>query len=179
MNDNQLIKEIISVINANLPLWDLPNVIIKQSFQPTNQGAESLNTAYLHKLFDKRYGFTKKSDKWDEAGQKMIHTETQFYETTFQITALAIQNPRDTNSLTSSDIANVICSMLQSDFALKSFSDKGIGILRVMDVRNPSFVDDKERNEYSPSFDFVLTHERIKTWETPAINTTEFNINRV
>ena len=179
MNDNELIKEIIATINANLALWDLTGVIVKQSFQPTTQGAETNTTAYLHKLFDKRYGFVKKIDTWNSTTSKMIHTESQPYETTFQITVLSIQNPKNIQSLTAADIANAICSILQSDFALKSFQEKGIQILRVTDVRNPSFVDDKERNEYSPSFDFVLTHEKTKTWETPVFESTEFNINRV
>lgn len=179
MTDNELIKKIISVLNAGLPLWDIPSVSVKQSFQPTNQGANSNATAYLFKLFDKRIGFVKKTDVWDEQAQTMTHTEEQWYETTFQITCFSIQNPADTKSLTASDIANAICSILQSDFALKSLEENGIRVLRVTDIRNGSYVDDKDRNEYAPSFDFILTHLRVKSFSENWLTATEFNINRV
>lgn len=179
MNDNDLIKAIISIVKAGLIGLGYSDIIVKQSYQPTSQGAETGKTAYLFKLFDRRFGHVGRKDVWDQDTEKMIHTESQWYETTFQISTLVIQNPYNTNSLTSSDLANIICSILQSDFALNSFREQNIGVLRVTEVRNPYFVDDKDRNEASPSFDFILTHERVVTSENPVIVTEDFNFNRV
>lgn len=179
MKDNELIRLILETIKESLPAYGLESLAVKQSYQPTAQGANTGNTAYLFKLFDKRYGFVEKLDFWDTAKQAMIHRESQWYETTFQISCLAIQNPANLYSLTSADIANKLCSIVQSDFALKSLRDKGVSVLRVTEVRNPYFVDDRETFESHSNFDFILTHEMVMETQSPTIETTEFNIARV
>lgn len=181
MLDNQLIQVIISIINAGLTAAGTPysKVLIKQSNQPTQQGVPTKSTVFLTKVFDHRYGSLRRNDEWDLDTLKMIHTETQQYESSFQIEALAIQNPADINSLTASDIVNRVAAILQSDFALTTFQDNDIGIERIIDARNPYFQDDKQRNEAVPSFDFILTHKQVIITESPIIESIEYNFNRV
>lgn len=114
-----------------------------------------------------------------EGDPYMRHTERQWYETTFQISGLAIQDPADVDSLTASDIVNIGISVMQSDATRAALRAKNIGILRVEDVRNPYFVDDKGRFEASPSFDFTLTHEQVIISESPIVQSFEANFKRV
>ena len=181
MLDNQLIKEIIVIIKAGLTAAGAPYsaLLVKQSNQPTQQGVPTKSTVFLTKLFDHRHGSLRRDDVWDLDLEKMFHTETQIYETTFQIEALAIQNPADVNSLTASDIVNRVAAILQSDTALTSFWDKDIGIERIEEIRNPYFQDDKQRNEASPSFDFILTHKQVIITESPIVEDITYNFNRV
>lgn len=154
----------------------IPDVIVKQSFQPTQQGVNTKPTAYLHKIGDERYGFPEWSEVWDSNSETMIHGDSQQYQTTFQVSALAIQDPAVPSNFTASDILNRIAYILQSQTTVATFEAQGVGILRVRDIRNPYFTDDKQRNEASPSFDFVLTHKQIINSTSPIITKTELNI---
>lgn len=180
--DNPLIKEIIAVMRAGLDANGLSNVKVKQSNQPTNQGANTAPTLYLDKIpGDKRYGFLRRTDEWvdDVDPPFMRHIEAQVYESTFQFTALSIQNPADVTQLTASDLANWAASIIQSDAARLALQAKGIGMLRITEIRNPYFVDDKNRFEASPSFDFTLTHEKVIISTSPAVVTYEADVKRV
>lgn len=177
MVDNQLYKELIQVIKNGLLQYGI-NAAVKQANQPTQQGAESAPTIYLTKIFDKRYGFVQREEFWNLEKGMFDHREIQQYESTFQANAFSTQST-GINSVTASDLANYAAGVLQSDFAINALRAHDIGILRVLQVRNPYFTNDKERFEASPSFDFVLTHKQILTAVTPAVVGVEYGIHRV
>ena len=177
MLDNALIALVINTLIAGEAIAGISGTPVKQAFQPTAQGANSQPTAYLHKLFDRRYGFLGRSDIWDST--QIVHTETQQYETTFQLSVLATQNPATPNQYTASDICNLCAAILQSSVSVASLQAQGVGIERITDVRNPSFLDDREQFEYSPNFDFVLTHKQIITSTTPILQSEELAIYTV
>lgn len=106
----------------------------------------------------------------------LVHTEAQWYETTFQISCLVTQNPATPMQYTASDILNLIAYILQSTSTIAAFNAQGIGILRVMDVRNPYFRDDRGQFDASPSLDFVITHQQIIQKASDIISSTVINI---
>ena len=184
MYDNQLVQLIITVLQAGFVAngftTDNGNAVaIKQSYQPTTQGVNTQNTIYLFKIGDHRYGWTGKTDVWDQDTETEVHTERQWYETMFQLSALALQNAADVNSKTASDLLNIAAAIMQSDATLAALHAQGVGILRVTDVRNPYFTDDKDRYEAAPSFDFTLEHEQVIISSSPVIEDVEFNIQRI
>lgn len=109
----------------------------------------------------------------------LCYTESTVYASTFQCSALATQNPANTESLTASDIANLAAYVLQSAATIAAFEAQGVGVLRVPDVRNPYFTDDRQRYEASPSFDFTLTHRQTIITTVPIVTETEFILDRV
>lgn len=176
MLDNELIILLIEIITAGLATYDLEDVVVKQSNQPTQQGANTGRTVYLSKLNDKRYGFLKREDVWNDLTESFDHTETQVYESVFQINAFAFQNPADTASLTASDLCNIVAAILQSDATLKTFFENDVGILRITDVRNPYFHNDADNFQASPSFDFTLTYKRVKTTQESKISDVRYGL---
>lgn len=176
MLDNVLIQLILSTIIAGEAAAGIPGTPIKQAFQPTLQGVNTQPTAYLYKVGDRRVGFVSRNDVWDEDTNQMVHTESQIYETTFQISALATQNPKTPTQYTASDVLNLIASILQSSAAVAAFEAQGVGIERITDVRNPYFLDDREQNEAAPNMDFTLSHPQTIITTSPVITGTEFNI---
>lgn len=182
MYDNELITLVISTIIAQeataiIPTWkDGDPMPIAQAFQPTQQGVNTEPTAYMYKIGDHRYGWRGMSDVWDTVNSIMVHTEVQYYETTFQISVLSTQDPANPIQFTASDLANKIAYILQSQKTVETFQAAGVGIERVTDVRNPYFSDDRNRNEACPSFDFVLTHKQIVSTEDNVLLSTEFQI---
>lgn len=203
MLDNQLITLIIQILNtgfANLGVPAMTGVLVKQANQPTQQGANSAPTVYLTKIGDRRIGSMKRSSVWvpatslnitTESGTEittesgnpigtdagsMVNTQLQQYETSFQLSVLATQDPSDLTALTASDILNYAAFVMQADDCISALESNGIGILRINQVRNPYFSDDRQRFEAVPSFDFTLTHKQIIVKNAPIISTEEFII---
>lgn len=178
MRDNELIRVFLPIIQNGLIAAGMPEVEVTSAYQPTQQSITTKPTVYFYKVGDHRYGFLHRLSKWDADLQTMTHTEVQYYETTFQISALVISKP-PTPSYTASDLVNEVAAILQSDQATTTLKNADVGILRVSDIRNPYFVDDRDRYEGSPSFDFVLTHRQTRITTDPVIESYEFNIKRV
>lgn len=179
MLDNQLIALIRNTIIASEADAGIPNTPIAQAFQPTQQGVNSVPTAYLHKVGDRRVGYPQRLDVWNAGDEVMEHQELQQYETTFQISVLATQKPATPDDYTASDILNLIAYTLQCQKAVELFAAQGVGIERVMAVRNPYFLDDKQRFEASPSFDFIMTHKQIISSVGKALQTIELDVVNV
>lgn len=179
MYDNQLISLIISIIDSQKANAGISAVDIVQAFQPTQQGVASNPTAYIHKIGDKRYGFPRMDSVWNVESGTMVETTTEQYETTFQISALSTQDPANVSQLTASDILNSIAYILQNTITVAQLEAQGVGILRIGEVRNPYFINDRDRHEASPNFDFVLTHKQIITSAMPIIAENEINIYSV
>lgn len=179
MNDNDLIKAFKPIISGLLEANGITNCPVIAANQPTRQGVELNKAIYFTKISDKRYGFVKRSDQLDLPNNKFLHTELQPYETTFQINALSIQSPSDVNALTASDLVNLVSSIMQSDYARDELKKSGIGIIRITDVRNPYFVDDKDRYEASPSFDFTLLYNRSLIMDVGVIESYDYAIKSV
>lgn len=179
MRDNDLIRLFLPIIQQGLIDYGFTGVTTKQSNQPTLQGVNTNPTVYFFKVADHRYGFLYRKDDWDADASVMRHTESQQYETTFQVSALVLQNPKNPYGYTASDLVNTVAAIMQSDSTIETLENAGVGILRVIQVQNPYFMDDRDQFEASPSFDFVLTHKQTRVTTTPVIESYEFNINRV
>ncbi len=179
--DNELFAALVTIMNAGLVARGRSGIGVRQSYQPTQQGTPRAPTIFLHKIGDRRYGYLKRVSAYNNQplDPKIIHIETQFMETRFQVNALAIQDPAVLNSLTASDIVNIASSIMQSDATRAALKALGIGILRVTELQNPYFIDDKERYEASPSFDFILTHEHADVSEEPIVVSVEYQIKLV
>jgi hypothetical protein len=180
MRDKQLNALIMSqLLPAIQATTGLETVALARNFQPTQQGASSGSIVYFVKLFDKRYGWTQRKDTNAEGPGDFVHTERQEYETTYQFSALIPQDPAAVDALTESDVLNEVCGIMQSDTILQAFRAQGVGILRVTDVRNPYFTDDRDRFEAGPTFDIVFVHFRERVTTVPAVVAYDANLVRV
>lgn len=179
MQDSVLLRIIMSIIQQGLIDDGFNGVVLQQSYQPTMQGVTSPPTVYFFKVGDKRYGFPYRKDTWDTFNDIMVHTEIEDYETTFQVGARVYKDPRLPDQYTASDLVNEVSAILQSDSTVNTLEQNNIGILRIIDIRNPYFVDDRDQFETFPNFDFILTHQQIRTKQSPVISSYEYNIKRV
>lgn len=177
MNDNALFTLILTVLNGQLADVGLAGTVIVKAYQDVREGVEAspLNaptkSAYLTKLFDKRDGFPREDYIWDDINEIEVRTQLQLYHSTFQLSALAVQTPGNTTQLTASDVANLIAALLQNANTMRLFQAQGVGILAITDIRNPYFLDDRDRYEASPSFDFTLVHNQVLTKSVPFSDT--------
>lgn len=180
MLDNALIEMIINILTAGASGAGIPGILIKQSNQPTMQGSNSAPTLYLYKIGpDRRVGSVYRQDVYNSGTGAMDHIETQQYESMFQLSGIATQNPQTPDAYTASDIANLAAYIMQSSATITTLEASGVGIYRISDVRNPYAKDDRYEFEATASFDFILTHKQVITSSMPIINTAEFQILEV
>lgn len=172
MLDNQLIELILSTINPQLVVAGIPGTPIAQGNQPTQQGVFKKPAAYLHKIGDHRIGWPEKVYQWDGAVERS--TDHTAYQTMFQVSALATQDPSDVNQLTASDVLNLVTYCLQTDVTVSTLSAQGVGILQINNLDNPYFVDDRGRWEASPSMTFTVTHAQIINTTAPYTDLVHF-----
>lgn len=177
--EKQLFAAIRSEILAGFVLLSISGIAVKQAYQPTQQGAPVNPTVFMTLVSHRRIGSVSRFDTYDTEILAMVHAEKQQYETTFQINALATQNPPDTAQLTAGDIINNVAYILQSSSAIVSLQAQDIGILRITDVRNPQFNLDRDQFQSSPSFDITFTHKLIVTSQIPVLQSTELQIYEV
>jgi hypothetical protein len=178
MLDNDLIRLFLPLLNTGFTDLGYSNITVQQSFQPTSQGIIDTPLVSFYKLYDKRYGFKSDLSKLDIINNLMIRSEVQYYETTFQVSALVKQDPNNIG-YTASDLVNTAAYIMQSTDTIEFLQENDVGLLRLTDVRNPYFLNDRDQNTASPSFDFTLTHKQIFTKEVDIITRQTINIYRV
>lgn len=180
MNDKQIAALFMTVLPSRIQAQPgMATVALARKFQPRQQGATTGPFVYFFKVGDHNHGSPKREDSYNEVGALFDQMQRQLVETTYQFTAWIPQNPADTSGLTESDVLNVVSAIMQSDAVLAAFRTAGVGIQRVTDLRNPYFVDERDRFEAEPSFDIVLTHYRNLSSTLSAVDTYEANIRRV
>lgn len=169
MNDNQIIKVLRDVLITGLANNGQSDALVQQAYQPTQQGANTSKSVYFFKVDNVRYGFGSREYSYGTFLSTLV--ESQLYITTFQIQAWVRQIPTevvDYNLLTASDLVNLCARILVSQASLAVFNANDIGVLRITDVRNPFFIDDRGQFETSPSFDIQLTSKTDMTSTIPS-----------
>jgi hypothetical protein len=169
MLDNDLINLVATQLEAASAAagW---NYIVLQKDQPTQQGIPTAPTVFFEKLFDNNHGWPMDSNAYQSGPNNFLETETQMVNTTFQISALVIQDPTNLALPTASDVANYMQQYMSARWTIAAFNLQQVGVLKVTSVRNPAFEDDKHRFEYNPNFDFVVTHSRSVSNTVNSVN---------
>ncbi len=169
MTDLQLIEVLASALEAASANagW---NYGVVQKDEPTTQGTPTAPTIFFEKLFDVPYGWAMTTDVPNVEAMTFAETDTQLYETHFQVSALVIQDPNNLALPTASDVCNYMKQYLAARSIVATFFAQGVGVLKVSEVRNPYFTDDRNMYEANPSFDIVFTHSRSITITIPGTN---------
>lgn len=178
MKDNDLIALFASQLDAGLAAAGLANYAVTQNYQPTQEGVPSGPFVFFEKLFDKEYGWPIASDYWmaDVAppGSQLPDFSTpeqQWVESTFQVTPLVLQDVSDLSIPTQSDVAHLLKQYLNARQVMAVFRASGVSVLRITDIRNPKFEDERGLFEANPNFDVILQHKRVLDFRVPGSNT--------
>lgn len=168
MNDNALFTLLRSILTSGFTAQGvaLPGSVL-QSFQPSRHGGQTGAALYLFKVDSHRYGAPQLGQVYDEDDDVFIETQTQQFETVFQLSAIVPQTDSATE-LTSADYVELAAAILSSTGTIGTLRAQGVGIMRIADIRNPYFTDDEGENQASPSFDFTITHKKAIVAQKPA-----------
>lgn len=189
MTDYEIFNAVIATLNAGLQAVAVTGVVVQQAYQPKVTGRPKVPALLLSCQPAHRFGYVKREDKWDDARTIFTHTETQWWERTFQCDGYT--PPKDPPApgvdappgppwgFTANDLAMRGSSILQSDAGRHSLRVAGLGIERITDVRQPYFKNEQDQFESSPSFDFVLTYKQVDVTTTPRVEKIAVKIDRV
>lgn len=153
-------------------------VDVRQGYQPKITGAPSMGAVLLTNQPSRRFGFLQRTDVWDSVNSVMVHTETQIMTTQFQAGALLPQDPAAVDAETSptaADLLGFAARILQSDAGRAALVSGGASILRVTDIQNPNFKDERDQFESSPNFLFTLCHKVVDVSTTPVVDHADGN----
>ena len=178
MTDNQLILLFLPIINAGLIADGFPGVVVSQMDQPTQQGIFSGPAVYFQKIYDHRYGWGMTYAKWNAISMKEENHEPQWHETTFQVSTLVQPFPLGSTPYTAADLANEVASIMQSEATRVTLMAQDVGLLRVSEITNPYFQNDRDQFQATPTFDFILTHLQTRISTIPVVSYFESGIYR-
>ncbi|MDL2313390.1 hypothetical protein LJC36_00240 [Desulfovibrio sp. OttesenSCG-928-C14] len=177
--ENELWRAIIPVVKAGVAGY--AGVAVKRAYQPTTQADGKKPRLVLHRVSSRRYGFQgrrqeRKCGEDDEI--RIFEIETWRKEDTFQANALVDRKPDD-EAFTAKDLLEALGGRLQGDAAIRALKKQGIGILRITEIQETPYQDDREKWRFSVSLRFTLTYTQTTEREIPAAKSIEAAVHRV
>lgn len=133
------------------------NITINRAYQPLQNSVDEPLAAYIFKINTKRYGFQGSSNVFNSGSDLLDHAEIYTIEETYQISSQAVNNT-SVDAVRAVDIAESISAYFQSVSTIQNFTDQRIGIFRITNIRQNHFVNDFNRYEPNPNFDFTITY---------------------
>lgn len=178
MNDSQAIAKLIAVIESGLTLLNV-TAIVQADYQVTQQGTPTASFISLHNIANRRYGHPKNKTVYNEIDNKLEQTEGVIVERTYQVSAYTLEEPDDMDTPNAYDLCATTAQILQLERTQRLLKNDGISILRIADIREGYFTDDKDRNEKNPTFDFIICYDDMVTTEADALQSIEQNVYSV
>lgn len=173
MTDNEIIRAFGPLIRQQYP-----ELALIQKNSPTQQGTSTQNAIYFAKIGDERFGFSGETQIKNPDNTISCVSE-QFYFTTFEFSALALQFARDSTRPTASDILNDLAGYFQSFKIVEDLKTFGLNITKVKMVNNEAFEDDAHVYEFMPKLLIEFAHKRSFTYQVNSISTFDLNVNSV
>lgn len=167
-----------SALTAGLTARGLTATVQKNQ-QPRQQGVPSAAVILFHHVGTVNVGWPYRGDVWNAVSGKFDHTEIQRRESRYQIGALAPQSPNNATLPTPADFCLAMSAVMQSDATRATLLAANVGVQHITDIRSVYFVDDKDQNQESPSFDVVLSHQDSFATTTPKIDVINPTVNPV
>ena len=164
MLDNEVYKILVKTVKVGLTDRGVPNVLVRQSYQPTQQSVKTERCIFLHKLPSPQgsYGI-----EYNESGERRQIT---YATSVYQVSALSLQNPAEINSLTAYDLITKVSDHLQDYDTIRDFQSKGIPLMRITNINVESFQNNYDQFELSPFFTLTLQNNRSYTKAVPQVD---------
>lgn len=177
MTDNELIAIVAGRLAAASAAagWDYDVI---QKDQPTQQGIPYAPTIFFERLFDHEYGHPMVNYLYNPPQAPATQgtydeVEEQIVQTTFQISALVIQDPEDLSIPTAADVVQYMKAYLTARPTIQFYKSQNCSILRVSEIRHPWNQDERHRFEGAPNFDIIFNYRRAIKFVVPATDIVE------
>lgn len=179
MNDIIMQAAIRKALMELLGAQGYPQLEVTQDYQPTTQGRVTAPVIYYHMLGDAFYGWQGRDEKYNKATAQVTREERQWMRTSFQMGALAPQDPNNLALPTAKDITRLAAMLVDSEGFREKLRESKLGLEVVTEVRDIPFLNDKGRFERNPSFDFTVTWQQRIIQQSQGADADEFNLIRI
>ncbi|MCG3462678.1 hypothetical protein L7G72_12595 [Xenorhabdus bovienii] len=159
---DQLLKQLAEA-NITIP--------VVAGFQSTKQGREDSFVMFFP-IEEAAHGWQARN--YNIVGRDANHRETQLVEKTLQVQGVGAHD-----TFTANDITATVRMIINSLPFVEALRKQGIGVQRAGNLRTPFFINDQGNYEMSPSFDVKITHPRVITPNTAAVNALYPDIYRI
>jgi hypothetical protein len=146
------------------------NYVIIKAAQPTQQGTPSASSITFKKKWDIAYGFPQTSESFDSVNNIFTEITTQYVESYFEIGAFINEIPGE-YSPTGSDVIGMLQLYLSSAANLRILSANSAGMLRIRELTNLYYDNDKSQYQALPTFEWVITHQKVINNTAPFTST--------
>ncbi|MDC9591178.1 hypothetical protein PSI23_18255 [Xenorhabdus sp. XENO-10] len=146
-------------------------VPVVAGFQSTKQGREDRFVMFFP-IEEAAHGWQGRN--YHVVGRDANHTEIQLVEKTLQVQGVGTHD-----KFTANDITATVRMIVNSLPFVESLRKHRIGVQRAGNLRTPFFINDWGDYEMSPSFDVKITHPRVITPNTAAVNALYPDIYRI
>ncbi|MDE9533686.1 hypothetical protein KKI91_02835 [Xenorhabdus bovienii] len=170
MTDNEVYRAIRNQLLKQLAEAGIA-ISVVAGFQSTKQGREDSFVMFFP-IEEAAHGWQGRN--YHIVGRDANHRETQLVEKTLQVQGVGTHQ-----ALTANDITATVRMMVNSLPFVAALRKQGIGVQRAGNLRTPFFINDQGNYEMSPSFDVKITHPRVITPNTAAVNALYPDIYRI
>lgn len=176
MNNDQLYTEVKAYIDqyAALSYTDPAGApLVTRQDQQARAAMPGQPAILLQIVSDRPIGSPSRT--FNRVGDTMVWTTRQLRETVVQVTGQADEG----GTMFASDMVAWAAALFTLDPVIDGLAAKGVGVLRIVDVRQPHRRDDRDELNIAPSFDLTLRHHRTLKIPVPAVTDIRAGIYRV
>lgn len=170
-----MIDRLLLIRQSLLPLLaeqGMGDVLVVTSYQKESNGRTNGPTLYFFELpTGGTYGWQGRKNTFDPATEIMTREETQVIRESFQIMGLNDSG----EGVSPKDLTNMALMLIGSQSFRELISPEGAGVERITAIRSPTFVNDRDQFEKSPSFDFTLAFTGRILQQSRALERVEIN----
>ncbi|MDE9552556.1 phage gateway protein [Xenorhabdus bovienii] len=170
MTDNEVYRAIRNQLLKQLAEAGIA-ISVVAGFQSTKQGREASFVMFFP-IEEAAHGWQGRN--YHIVGRDANHRETQLVEKTLQVQGIGTYD-----TFTANDITATVRMIINSLPFVEALRKQGIGVQRAGNLRTPFFINDQGNYEMSPSFDVKITHPRVITPNTAAVNALYPDIYRI
>ncbi len=170
--------------------WLLPQMLLRApelvgklkvrlNQQPQQTARTNGPEVLFFQVMSARYGYPTRFERWNATTEEMETVQRSNWETTLQFNALYPHLPGDLDSLTPADMLAIASDAFQMDAFQTGLKALNAGVLRITDITNTPFRNDRDQPEFSPSFTVTITHVKEFAYPVGVVAGFESGIKRV
>lgn len=154
---------VIGVIQSGLTQLEMTNWSVIQGAQSVVHPL-TRPTFVLTLISNNRYGWQHSKETYTNG--KFLHKDFVYQTMSYQLTAFKLDRNNQESAM---DACTTLAMFLNSDAAIEALQKQGYGISRIGEIRGGVWINDSDRYEMSPSFDFDISlRQELTSYVEPA-----------
>lgn len=185
MNENAIYEVIMPYIRDKIAGYGVSELNVLQAYQPNITGRLSAPTLSMFNVNYRFHGWGRREypKGFDPITRTLEKKVIQKMETIIQMNVTAPRLGPGIEAqpiyITAADIATSIVILMQSSDFVQHLLKHNMKILRITDMRNLRFFDERDNHNSLISFDVTIIHDHVSVVSVPFAEPIDYDIKRV